>query len=418
MKKCLIPILILISSMTYSVQKVSSESLYKEKKLSSLIEKVHKKLDDKELISLFNKNTMSCESKLIMKLNSKLLKSELVIPALIRAHQLKAIDEVESDLLINYANSFLSIEKNLGENSFRIRSGKEKIFNIYSRLFKASDSERFCLVNSFSALSRIVDEIEGDDEPTYIMQYLNHLVKKKNVITQEQFLELEMIREHQRKYISEMSIRDYYRKKARLESSGYQMNDDVLEFHTLKRASEIRSYRTDLYTRFSPFQISKMLELLDVMDKRTSAAKTQIVFSGRDGEVIDTVRLSQTEKLKAAVKLYSREKSKLLQKDIFKSANFSHRHLIALAYELGKIDDIDLAFFASLEKEVKEKGLLSTVIAKAQKYQILATLVGGPTVGFTYSLFVSLANNIINADEGKKASYNHDLFYGNCEGNL
>ncbi len=416
MKGLYLSLIVFTSFATFANQAVWQESLFKEKQLSKLLKRVEANYSDEELQNIFSLKNLSCESKLIMKLGEK--ERELIIPTLILAHKKSILDEVETDLLMGYAKSYNKVDKRLPEHNFRIRSGKKRIQELYERLVRGADSERFCLSRSFQFLDRTVSEIESEEDPTFILQYLNHFARKKKFINAAQFYELEMIRHQQRDYGSEMSLNDYYRKRSQLQRSGYSFNNQVQEFHIKRRLSDDRSYRTDLYTRFSEFQYKKMLELIDSMETRTKARRSQIVFTDRNDDVVDSVRLSQTEKLRTAIKLYKREKGKLLKKDIFAGVSFTHRHLIALAYELGKIDDVDLAFLSSLEKEIKKRGLFSKVIGEAQKFTVLASLVGGPTTGFIYSLAVSMVNGLINGGLDKKPSYGHDLLYGNCEGNL
>ena len=56
-------------------------------------------------------------------------------------------------------------------------------------------------------------------------------------------------------------------------------------------------------------------------------------------------------------------------------------------------------------------------VREANKYSVFATALGGATVGFVYTLVVSIVDGYVNADLKDKPNYNHDIFYGNCGGN-
>jgi hypothetical protein len=115
------------------------------------------------------------------------------------------------------------------------------------------------------------------------------------------------------------------------------------------------------------------------------------------------------------MKLYTREKNDLLLKEYFKGSVFSYRDLIVLAYETNQIDDNDLGAFARLEKKIKKKTFWQKASTFATKLDFLAATLGGPIIGVGYSLTISFVDNLVNKKEAKKADYDHDLFYGNCE---
>lgn len=214
------------------------------------------------------------------------------------------------------------------------------------------------------------------------------------------------------------SIRDYIQKQREFTRKfDFEINTKTTPFHITERGEGELSLRTNLYKNFSDVQIKGMVELLKSMDKRTSADRSHLVFSKMNDVIIEKVKLSQTEKLRASVKLYKREKKKLLSALYFKDTTFTYREHIALAYEFGLINDVDLEFFSLLQTKVVEKTLLQKTVTESKKYGIIATALGGPTAGYIYSLVVSFTDSYVNGNQ-KRATYKHDLMYGNCGDSL
>ena len=101
-----------------------------------------------------------------------------------------------------------------------------------------------------------------------------------------------------------------------------------------------------------------------------------------------------------------------------KYKDFSYKEHIALAYELGLINDVDVQTLSNLQKEVKERTLLQKGVSEARKYGVFAAALGGATAGFVYTLIVSIADSYINKDAKAKPNYDHDLMYGLCGDSL
>ena len=402
-----------------------------ERKIKKSYQKIAKSYSDEDLKVIFDSRKLqACELNVMRELNK--LDTKYLDDAVIRANKLGYIDEIETDILLQYAEAMDSVPKRMESNSFRIRKGKKRVEDMYRNLFagdrrqnvESNRSSRrtraFCLANVFPPFLNEVNKIVGQDESQYIMQYLNHYAKRKNIITQDQLDQIEVLRILFYNPQKLFSIKDYKRKQGEFKRAGYEINTRTTEFHIDQREEGALSVRSSLYTKYSKAQIEDMVDLLQDMTIRLGADKTHIVFSKIDDVVIEKVKLTHTEKFRASVKLYQREKRKMMQLERIgeKYKDFSYKEHIALAYELGLINDVDVQTLSNLQKEVKERTLLQKGVSEARKYGVFAAALGGATAGFVYTLIVSIADSYINKDAKAKPNYDHDLMYGLCGDSL
>ncbi len=386
-----------------------------EKSIRNGYEEVFDNYSEADIREIFSGGNLYCESRIIKKLNK--LDDDDKEFAVIKANSLGLIDEVMTDILLQYTKAYEEIPSSIERNNFRIRKGRDLVEKMYRSLFARSNSPRFCLTNNFKPFVEELNKIAAEDEHKFIFQFLNHYAKKKKLISKEQFKQIEMLRIHHYSPDKLSSIRDYKQKQRELKKLGYDLNTTTTPFHINERGEGELSLRTNIYMNYSNVVIKGMVEVLENMNVRTNADRSHLVFSKLNDIVIEKVKLSQTEQLRASVKLYKREKKELLSTIYAKGLSFSYREHVAMAFELGLINEIDLEFFSSLQTKVIEKTIIQKVVSESKKYGIVATALGGPTAGYLYSLIVSFTDSYVNGNE-KKPTYKHDLFYGNCGGKL
>ena len=386
-----------------------------ERSIRNGYEEVFDNYSEADIREIFSRGNLYCESRIIKKL-SKLDASDKEF-AVIKANSLGLIDEVMTDILLQYTSAYEDIPSRIEANSFRIRKGRDLVEKMYRGLFAGSNGPRFCLNNNFKPFVEELNKIAAEDEHQFIFQFLNHYAKRKKIISKEQFKQIEMLRVLHYSPDKLLSIRDYKQKQREFQRLGYDLNTVTTPFHIKEREEDELSLRTNIYMNYSNVVIKGMVAILEKMNVRTNADRSHLVFSKMNDVVIEKVKLSQTEKLRASVKLYKREKKELLSTLYAKGLSFSYREHIALAFELGLINEIDLEFFSSLQTKVKEKTIIQKIVSESKKYGIIATALGGPTAGYLYSLVVSFTDSYVNGNE-KRATYKHDLFYGNCGDNL
>ena len=105
-----------------------------ERKIKKSYQKIAKSYSDEDLKEIFDSRKLqACDLNVLRELNK--LDTKYLDDAVIRANKLGYIDEIETDILLQYAEAMDSVPKRMESNSFRIRKGKKRVEDMYRNLF-------------------------------------------------------------------------------------------------------------------------------------------------------------------------------------------------------------------------------------------------------------------------------------------
>lgn len=379
------------------------ETQFREKKITKEFNKVQKYYSNTELQSIFSPQSTTCEINVLFKLNK--LNRKTVPFAVIKAHKLGLIDEVEADILYSYAKSYSKTGLS-GDTQLSIQSS-ETLKNNYRVLFTSG-----CLNDKWEEFKEKII-LQGDDENIY--QKLNQFALESGFITLQEYRLIETVRTITDNESSLLKIKEYHSKREWLINNSLDMNDTVVSFHLTERDKKQKSRRYKLFNNFTLIQIKEMNNLLNKMTMRFNSHKSQIIFSAKGGFINEKIELTHTEQIRLALKLYKREKNLLLQNDYFGGRNFDYRDLMTLGFQTFQIDEKELDGLSLLEKKTIKKNFWQESVTFLKQLDFLVAAVSGPVVGVAYSIGISVLDNKVNKKEDEKPNFNHDLFYGNCE---
>ncbi len=382
------------------------ETQFRQRKLEKEFTKVENIYSTESLKASFSHGMKSCEIDVISSLSSLNKKS---IPfAVIKAHKLGFIDEVEADIFYSYAQAFKRSAL-AGETKLSIQRT-----DVLKRNYRAIFSNG-CLSDKWVEFKEKI-VLQGDDENIY--QRLNQFAYESGFISQNEYHLIETVRIISDNESSLLKVKDYQEKRAWLLENQLEMNDTVTSFHLAQRDKGQKSRRYKLFNNFSLIQIKEMNNLLNKMTMRFNSHKSELIFSAKEGIVNERIQLTHTEQIRLALKLYKKEKNLLLQKDYFRGANFDYRDLMTLGYQTNQVDEKELNGLSLLEKKTVKKNFWQKSVSFLQRLDFLVAAVAGPVVGIGYSIGISILDGKINKKEVKDPSFEHDLFYGNCEQKL
>ena len=398
--------MLLFSLSAFGSESTWYESFYSSKRLERNYDKINKNFSSEKFREIFDKRTIQCESDVIKQLLP--LGASNIKFGILLANKKSYIDEVETDILLSYTNY---LKSGSTSQSLEISKGKEIIKSYYERLI----NQKGCLKEKWEDFSSKISvaKFEGDPEA---LSSLNNFAYNNRYLSKDNLMLLEMVRLYQSNMGGALSIKSYHEKRSSLEEeAGYTLISKVMEFHTTNREKKnSRSSRYEIYSKFSLLQMKEMISLLNSLNKRFNYQSSQIVFL-EDGEVKESFELNRTQQIRAGLKIYAKEKKTLISQPYFKGKDFTYRDLVTLAYETNQINDNELNAFARFETKVKKKNFWQKVTGFAARLNFVVSSLTGPVIGIGYSLTISMLDNIVSPKTEKKAEYEHDLFYGNCE---
>lgn len=380
----------------------SFESQHSQRKLTKAYARIDRTYPGAKFSKIFSSNSLSCESNVLKELE-KLRPSDIKF-ALIKANSSSLIDEVETDILLDYAEAIEASP--FFPEKFAISKGSDSLAARYQAIFNGG-----CIEDNFKKFSEGVSAQNFEEEKNALLALNDHAYKNR-LITKSEFRLVNMLANL--KAARALSISSYRQKKARL-SQDFSLNTSRTTYHDDKRKKGSKGLRYSIYANYSALQIKEMVALLEKMDRRFNQDSSEILFVDAQGAVQEKIELNHTEQLRLALKLYAREKQKLLAKSYFKGANFSYPTLLAVAFETGNMTENELRIFSKLEKKTKSKSFWQKATGFLGRLDFLASSLGGPIIGIGYSLTVSLVDGLINKKQAPPPKYEHDLFYGNCE---
>lgn len=387
------------------------EQLYKSSKLEREFSRVQKKYNDNELKRIFSFDRVSCETNVLKDL-AKLDASDIKY-ALFLGNKKGFIDEVELDILLVYSRALEKQSLREPQVRVQIRQGQNLIDRHYER-FASSD---ICLKDLWQGYSNFIASHVSLENFTdqEVMTSFNYQSWRDRKISADQFKLLEMLNQFK---TMPYSIVEYRQMRERLGQEGFELNSDQSAFPREKSQKDKPGLRHRLYKHYTLLQMKEMQALLNRFSARSEAESSSIVFYDENAEAQEAISLEPTEQLRLSMKLFSREKTELLQKNFFLGKGFSYRDLITLAYETNQVSELELDFLKMLERETIKRTFIQNVVSTASRYSFVATLLVGPTAGFAYALGITIANNYLNREDAKPPEYEHDIFYGNCQAGL
>jgi hypothetical protein len=386
-----------------STPSVWLETQFREKKIAKEFIKIESKYNNLNLSEIFSKASLSCEINFLAKLNK--IDSKTIPFAVIKAHKLGFIDEVEADILYTYAQTYKRTSQ-FSKTKLSIQQ-KETLKRNYRYLLGPG-----CLSDKWEDFKEKI-VLQGDNDQIY--QRLNQFALDNNFITIQEYKLIETARSISDNESSLLKIKDYQEKRKWLIENDLEMNDSVVSFHLTERSKGEKSRRYKLFSNFSLIQIKEMNNLLNKMTMRFNSHQSELIFSAKDGVINERIELTHTEKIRLALKLYKKEKNLLLQKDYFRGKNFDYRDLMILGFQTYQIDHKELDGLSLLEKKTIKQNFWQKSVSFLGKLDFLVAAVAGPVVGIGYSIGISILDGKINKKESKDPEFNHDLFYGNCE---
>lgn len=379
------------------------ESQYKAKNLSKAYKEIDSHFSSDQFSKLFEESNLRCESNLIRKLMPAGPRN--VKFALIKAYSLGLVDDVEMDILLDYAKAVGSYDNQA--EKFKIQKGSSSLKGHYEKVFKS----RGCLEANWLNFSEVVTAQNFNEREDALMALNTHALQAGYINRNEYHL-AQMLTKVAGK--SSLLVRDYHKKRNRL-SEDFEINTSFNIYHDERRTKGSKGLRYSIYANYSPLQIKEMVALLNKLDHRFSQSSSEIIFIDNSGNIDERIGLNHAEQLRLALKLYSREKHELLSKSYFEGVSFSYPTLLAVAFETGQINDKELSVFSKLEKRAKKKNFWQKATSFLTRLDFLASSLGGPIIGIGYSLTVSFVDSLINKKQADPPKYEHDLFYGNCE---
>jgi len=382
------------------------ETQVREKKLMREFTKVENKFTESELKSIFNPSQISCEINSIKGLS--VLDKKTIPYAVIKAHKLGYIDEVEADIFYAYAQTFR--KASLGAKTNIRISAPDVLKDNYRSMLSSG-----CITDKWQAFKEVI-VLEGDNEDIY--QRLNQYALESNFISMNEYRLIETVRMIEKNESGLLKIKDYIEKRQWLSENQIEMNDEVVSFHLFEREKKEKSRRYKLFKNFSLIQIKEMNALLTKMTTRFNAHKSELIFSAKEGVINERIELTHTEKIRLSLKLYKKEKNLLLQKDYFQGRNFDYRDLMTLGFQTNQIDEKELNGLSLLEKKTIKQNFWQKAVSVLGRLDFLVSAVAGPVVGIGYSIGIAVLDGKVNKREKKDPEFNHDLFFGNCEQKL
>jgi len=382
------------------------ETQVREKKLMREFTKVENKFTESELKSIFNPSQISCEINSIKGLS--VLDKKTIPYAVIKAHKLGYIDEVEADIFYAYAQTFR--KASLGAKTNIRISAPDVLKDNYRSMLSSG-----CITDKWQAFKEVI-VLEGDNEDIY--QRLNQYALESNFISMNEYRLIETVRMIEKNESGLLKIKDYIEKRQWLSENQIEMNDEVVSFHLFEREKKEKSRRYKLFKNFSLIQIKEMNALLTKMTTRFNAHKSELIFSAKEGVINERIELTHTEKIRLSLKLYKKEKNLLLQKDYFQGRNFDYRDLMTLGFQTNQIDEKELNGLSLLEKKTIKQNFWQKAVSVLGRLDFLVAAVAGPVVGIGYSIGIAVLDGKVNKREKKDPEFNHDLFFGNCEQKL
>lgn len=382
------------------------ETQVREKKLMREFTKVENKFTESELKSIFNSSQISCEINSIKGLS--VLDKKTIPYAVIKAHKLGYIDEVEADIFYAYAQTFR--KASLGAKTNIRISAPDVLKDNYRSMLSSG-----CITDKWQAFKEVI-VLEGDNEDIY--QRLNQYALESNFISMNEYRLIETVRMIEKNESGLLKIKDYIEKRQWLSENQIEMNDEVVSFHLFEREKKEKSRRYKLFKNFSLIQIKEMNALLTKMTTRFNAHKSELIFSAKEGVINERIELTHTEKIRLSLKLYKKEKNLLLQKDYFQGRNFDYRDLMTLGFQTNQIDEKELNGLSLLEKKTIKQNFWQKAVSVLGRLDFLVAAVAGPVVGIGYSIGIAVLDGKVNKREKKDPEFNHDLFFGNCEQKL
>ena len=382
------------------------ETQVREKKLMREFTKVENKFTESELKSIFNPSQISCEINSIKGLS--VLDKKTIPYAVIKAHKLGYIDEVEADIFYAYAQTFR--KASLGAKTNIRISAPDVLKDNYRSMLSSG-----CITDKWQAFKEVI-VLEGDNEDIY--QRLNQYALESNFISMNEYRLIETVRMIEKNESGLLKIKDYIEKRQWLSENQIEMNDEVVSFHLFEREKKEKSRRYKLFKNFSLIQIKEMNALLTKMTTRFNAHKSELIFSAKEGVINERIELTHTEKIRLSLKLYKKEKNLLLRKDYFQGRNFDYRDLMTLGFQTNQIDEKELNGLSLLEKKTIKQNFWQKAVSVLGRLDFLVAAVAGPVVGIGYSIGIAVLDGKVNKREKKDPEFNHDLFFGNCEQKL
>lgn len=185
------------------------------------------------------------------------------------------------------------------------------------------------------------------------------------------------------------------------------------------KLSELKvGIRYQLYASFSLTQLKSLARVMGKLNQRIMSDKSEIVFYKKE-QVEEKIELGPMEQVRLSLKIYQREKKILQLEEELKGKPISFQHLLALSFELGKIDPKDFDYLTSIPGLWDhKKSTLEKIRDFSREYGFIIPLLTGPVGGYAYLLGVTLLDNYVNVQNKKNnplGDFSHDLFYGSCD---
>lgn len=361
----------------------------------------------------FRKNDNVCETEIIQNLRTD-FGDDLTEYALIQARKQNLIDDVVLDILLPLSKN-LTKRQPESELIFTIRKGAEVLERKYSELF----SSNTCLFDKYIELADYLEKQITDDDEHY-MSFFNDWAKSKRVITRDQYKLLTTMAVEFQDTKSRLRLRDYLKKRKTILSKrkSIEKSDDITKREG-KRTNYGKRYR--LYKSYNLSEMDFLSNYITQMNRRILGEKAEIVFyttdeANRDKEVIS---LGPTEQMRLALKLYTRDIRVLKNKELYRAKDLSFRTMLALGYEVGKINKEDIEYLYGIPSLWDRKISLGEKIAKVvNRYGFIVPIFTGPVGSYVYFLGLSIMNTMVKRKQDKlnsEGEFEHDLFYGNCD---
>ena len=376
---------------------------YENDELNQKYTEITNLYSDNDFKLIFSDANLSEELQ-VLRLLKKIKTKDLEF-AVLYAAKLDLINDIEVEILVDQCSKLRKIRKYESKLTLRLKKGSKR----FESLFDKFDDDNYPISKIWEDFQQIV--VSSLNTKINIYSELNLIARRKRLISKRDYKLFEYFISKRSK--NSLTISEYRQKKKALKDKGYVINESLTEFHLNNISEDSNSLRYKMYNKYNLLQQSKMLDLLIRFNNRSSTGSASIIFFDDNGTVNDRKDLDVVEQLHLSMKLYAVEKQKLSFDKNFKTT-FNYKDLLTIAFETSQISRLDLDSLALLERKMVEKSKLQKALSYAERADFIATAIAGPLGGFIYTLTVGMANNIFNAPV-QKATYDHSIFYGNCE---
>ncbi len=362
----------------------------------------------------FSRNEQVCESDIIRDLD-KNFGEDLVEHALILSRKQNLIDDVALDILLPLAKN-LTKSQPKSDLTFKIKKGAKVLEEKYRKLF----SRGTCLFDEYIALSEFLELQVADTDENY-MTFFNDWARCRRIISRDQYRLLNSMATDFTETKSRLRLRDYLKKRKIIFSK--RLDTEPSE-HIVKREGKNTDYgkRYRLYKNFSLSEIEFLSNYIEQMNNRILGDRAEIIFYSSEearAQEKEVISLGPMEQMRLALKIFSRDIKILSKKELYRGKDLSFRTMLALGFEVGKINSEDLDYLYGIPSLWDRKKSLGEKISNViNKYGFIVPIFTGPIGTYVYFLGLSIMNTTINRKKDKlnsEGDFEHDLFYGNCD---